>query len=160
MRPSALTDSRDARARRRRPARWLALDEARSVLANRSVVFVGADVETGGRLFVGLTGVGCQVRLVRRRVQLGAFVQERVPSVVLIDFDDPDTEAPRLIRDLRADPRTAQATIVAVTSADPAAHRRRLAALGCDAILLRPTDPRLVAQELLRVAPRLAGGTA
>jgi CheY-like chemotaxis protein len=155
-----LIGSGDARARRRRPSRWLGLDEARSALANRSVVFVGADVETGGRLFLGLTGVGCQVRLVRRRVQLGAFVEERVPSVVLIDIDDPQTEAARLIRDLRADPRTAQATIVAVTGADPPPLRRRLGALGCDAILLRPTDPRLVAQELLRVAPRLAGGTA
>jgi CheY-like chemotaxis protein len=151
-----LMGSGDARMRRRRPSRWLALDEARSVLANRAVVFVGADVETGGRLFVGLTGVGCQVRLVRRRIQLGAFVEERVPSLVLIDFDDPETDGPGLVRELRADPRTARAIIVAVTGAAAPPPRRRLAAIGCDALLLRPTDPRLVAQELLRVVPQLA----
>ena len=149
--------STDTRPRRRRPSRWLAFDEARSVLANRAVVFVGTDVETGGRLFVGLTGVGCQVRLVRRRIQLAAFLAERVPSVVLVDFDDPAAEASRLVRELRADPRTANAIIVAVTGGgDPAPPRRRFAAVGCDAVLSRPTDPRLVAQELLRVAPRLA----
>jgi CheY-like chemotaxis protein len=145
----------ELRPRRRRPSGWLPVDQARSVLAGRSVVFVGADVETGGRIFVGLSRAGCHVRLVRRRVQLGSFIDERVPSLILIDFDDADNEPPRLIRELRADPRTARALIIAVTSGDPP-PRRRLGALSCDAVLARPTDPGRVAQELLRVAPLLA----
>lgn len=71
-----------------------------------------------------------------------------LPDVVLTDIQLPDLDGLELTRRLRADARTANLTIVAVTAYAAASDREEALAAGCDAYVAKPIDtralPRLV----------------
>ena len=69
-----------------------------------------------------------------------ALALERNPRVVLLDIQLPDMDGREALRHLRADPRTATMTVVAVTAYAMAEDGERFLAAGFDGYLPKPTD--------------------
>jgi CheY-like chemotaxis protein len=74
-----------------------------------------------------------------------ALARTRRPDVVLLDLHLPDMDGEDVIRQLRADPRTATLSIVTVSADGSEARTHRLRAMGCTNHLVKPFDlPRLL----------------
>ena len=69
-----------------------------------------------------------------------ALALERNPRVVLLDIQLPDMDGREALRHLRADPRTATMTVVAVTAYAMAEDGDRFLAAGFDGYLPKPID--------------------
>jgi CheY-like chemotaxis protein len=132
----------------------LNFDGAQRALAERRVLIVGADVENGGRAFVSLTHAGARARLVRRPDQLAIYLDEVRPDIVLIDCDIVPGGNTGVVRQLRRDPRTANAAMVGLSRHACRAQRARLLAAGADELLPKPVDARLFAQQLVQTLSR------
>jgi DNA-binding response OmpR family regulator len=135
--------------------RWTEFAEARTALAGRRGLFIGDDVESGGRAFLSLTHAGAQVRLVRRWMQIQRHLDEATPTLIVIDLDGVEGRGAELARTLRRAPATARAVIVGLIPSGFQGHRRRLLAAGFDELMAKPVDPRSFAQELVGTVTRL-----
>jgi DNA-binding response OmpR family regulator len=78
-------------------------------------------------------------------------LQERLPSVLLLDDDLPDGRGADLLRELRADPRTRHVEVIVCTSADPD-RRQQLARLA--PVIAKPFSLAEVEDALREVAQR------
>jgi two-component system CheB/CheR fusion protein len=78
------------------------------------------------------------------------------PDVVLLDIGMPGMDGYEVARRLRADLAVDGALLVALTGYGTEADRRRSAAAGCDAHLVKPVDPDEL-MTLIAAAPRRPG---
>jgi DNA-binding response OmpR family regulator len=134
-------------------AHTLSFEGVKRALAERRILIVGDDFENGGRAFVSLSHAGARARLVRRRDQLSAYLDEVRPDIVVIDCDDVSGGNTAIVSQLRRDPRTALAAMVGL-SCHAARQRVRLLAAGADDLLPKPVDARLFAQQLVEALSR------
>ena len=81
------------------------------------------------------------------------LAREHRPGLVLLDLHLPDMAGMELLRQLRADPLIADATVVVITADATPAQVRRLRRAGVAAYLTKPIDVR----ELLDVVVRASG---
>jgi PAS domain S-box-containing protein len=96
-------------------------------LANLSLVEQLLAYRPGWRLVPALQG------------QLGLeLAREHAPDVVLLDLHLPDVPGEQVLRQLRADPRTARLPVVVVTADATPRTMARLRAAGADAYLTKP----------------------
>lgn len=72
---------------------------------------------------------------------------EHRPDLVLLDLGLPDMTGLDVVRQLKADPLTANILILAVTGRAGSEERTRCLNAGCDGYLVKPVPPR----ELVRV---------
>ena len=70
------------------------------------------------------------------------LAREHRPDVVLLDLHLPDMPGLELLRQLQADPRTAEATVVVITADATPGQVQRLQSLGVAAYLTKPVDVR------------------
>jgi PAS domain S-box-containing protein len=70
------------------------------------------------------------------------LAREHQPDVVLIDLHLPDLQGDEILRQLRADPRTAHFPIVMISADATATQIQRLRALGANDYLTKPIDVR------------------
>jgi CheY-like chemotaxis protein len=68
--------------------------------------------------------------------------QSERPDVALLDIDLPDMPGLEVARRLRANPRTADIHLVAMTGFGQREDRRRTQEAGFDAHLVKPVDPK------------------
>jgi CheY-like chemotaxis protein len=87
---------------------------------------------------------------------LEAAASER-PDVVLLDIDLPDVPGLEVARRLRADPRTRDIRLVALTGFGQREDRRRTREAGFDEHLVKPVDPKELKKLLESILP---GGTS
>ncbi|HEV8479846.1 MAG TPA: PAS domain S-box protein [Candidatus Eisenbacteria bacterium] len=87
---------------------------------------------------------------------LEAAASER-PDVVLLDIDLPDLPGLEVARRLRADPRTRDIRLVALTGFGQREDRRRTREAGFDEHLVKPVDPKELKKLLESILP---GGTS
>ena len=76
------------------------------------------------------------------------------PDVVFLDLKLPDMDGSEVALLLKSDPRTASARVIAVTGRGEEHHVRQAHDAGCDEVLLKPVEPRLLAARL--APPRVA----
>jgi PAS domain S-box-containing protein len=74
------------------------------------------------------------------------------PDVVLCDIGLPGLDGYGVVRELRRDPATARARVIAITGYGGEEERERSRAAGFDAHLTKPADPTLLQQLLARSA--------
>jgi DNA-binding response OmpR family regulator len=131
------------------PPHALTFEGAKLALAERRVLIVGDDFENAGRAFVSLSHAGARVRLVRRRDQLAIYLDEVRPDLVIIDCDGVWGGNTAIVSQLRRDSRTALAAMVGLSHHPSPGQRVSLLAAGADALLPKPVDARLFAQQLV-----------
>jgi two-component system cell cycle response regulator DivK len=73
---------------------------------------------------------------------------EHLPDVILMDVRLPDVDGPTALVHLRADARTAEIPVVAVTSSAMMGDRERLLAAGFDGYLEKPISVREFAEQV------------
>ena len=101
-----------------------------------------------------LSGRGYEVRTAIDAKQALEVLQDFQPHLILLDIQLPDMDGLELARQLKADPRTRTAVIVAVTAYAMRGDEDKARAAGVDAYITKPIDKenfrRLVAQSLIK----------
>jgi len=93
--------------------------------------------------------------------QAQAFLARNLPSLVLLDLRLEGDDGLDLMRDIRADPRTRDLPVAAVTAQAMQDDESRVLAAGCDAYLTKPIDTRRLPQVVAElIAKRRAHGHA
>ena len=78
---------------------------------------------------------------------------EEVPNLILMDIQLPKISGLDATRQLRADPRTAQTPIIAITSYALSGDERRALDAGASAYLAKPYSPRELLDLIRKLAP-------
>jgi CheY-like chemotaxis protein len=73
---------------------------------------------------------------------------ERLPDLVLLDMGLPDMTGLDVVRQTKADPRTAGIAVVAVTGRDEASDRRACLEAGCTAYIVKPVNTQKLVRDL------------
>jgi PAS domain S-box-containing protein len=79
------------------------------------------------------------------------LAREHAPDLVLLDLHLPDIPGDEVLRQLRADPRTAAVPVVVISADATPKSIERLRAAGADAYLTKPLDVRLFLRTLERL---------
>jgi CheY-like chemotaxis protein len=94
-----------------------------------------------------LVAAGFLVRTAADAPEALALLETFLPRVILMDIQLPGLDGLELTRMLKADPRTCNIKILAVTASAMAGDERRARLAGCDGYITKPIDTRtLVAQ--------------
>lgn len=79
------------------------------------------------------------------------LAREALPDLVFMDISIPLLDGREATRRLKADPATAHIPIVAITAHAMDEDRARAAEAGCDTYLVKPVEPKRVADEVTRL---------
>jgi CheY-like chemotaxis protein len=93
-----------------------------------------------------LTAAGHDVRGAGTGRQTLTAAQDDPPDIVVLDIQLPDMDGYQVLAELRADPRTAQVPVVAVTAYAMVGDRDDALSAGFDGYLPKPISPRSFAQ--------------
>ncbi len=131
-----------------RPLRWVSFEEARAYLRGRRAIVLDSDIEQAGRVFVSLGQAGAHVRLARRFAQVVDLVPALQPHLFMFAtrLSEGSCLAELCALKARAFPPM---RLVALGGAGGRSERRRYLAAGCDALIAKPIDVHLFAQELV-----------
>ncbi len=106
---------------------------------------------------VVLTGAGYAVRTAVDAEEALQLLDSSRPQLILMDLQLPRMDGLELTRRLKADPETADITIVALTAYAMKGDDLKAYTAGCDGYITKPIDtdelPRMVAQHLERRSP-------
>jgi len=105
---------------------------------------------------------GFAVDLARTSTEAKDLLRVRTPDVILMDVQLPGMDGLAFTRKLKADPATAQITIVAVTAHAMAGDREQTLAAGCAGYISKPIDTRTFGRqvrEFLARSARASGAT-
>lgn len=80
-----------------------------------------------------------------------------LPDVILMDLSLPEVDGWDATRALKADPRTADIPIVALTAHALSSERDRALAAGCDDVITKPCAPKVLLAEVQRQLGRRRG---
>lgn len=95
-----------------------------------------------------LEDAGYEVLGAETGAQALRLVGERLPDLVLLDMGLPDTTGLEVVRQMKADPRTASIAVVALTGRDEEADRRACLAAGCAAYVVKPVNTQKLVRDL------------
>ncbi|HSL71355.1 MAG TPA: response regulator [Longimicrobiales bacterium] len=95
-----------------------------------------------------LEDAGYTVREAGTAEETMASVAEQKPDLILLDLGLPDRSGLEVARELKADSRTADIVIIALTGSVGAAEKRACLAVGCKAYFAKPMSPRLLLTKL------------
>jgi signal transduction histidine kinase/ActR/RegA family two-component response regulator len=142
------------RAQIREPAVPTALAISRAgILNGRHVLVVDDDDDTRELVAVALEQAGARAVKAATVAAAVAAIDVQVPDVVVSDIAMPTTSGYDLVRQLRADPRTATVPIIALTAYSRMEDRDFALAAGFTAHLGKPLEPRALVSLLSRLAP-------
>jgi CheY-like chemotaxis protein len=111
-----------------------------AVAAARRVLIVDDDEDSGESLRLIITGAGHEVRHLGQGTGAVAEAAKFKPDIVLLDIGLPDMDGYSVAEALRADPRTKDVHIVAVTGFGRDSDRARSVQAGIDDHLVKPID--------------------
>lgn len=100
---------------------------------------------------------GFAVRTAGNVQQASASMAEELPDIVLMDIQLPGTDGLTFTRQIRADERTAQLCVVALTAYAMPDDRTRALDAGCDDYIAKPIDTRTLPQRLRDALARRRG---
>ncbi|MDE1169691.1 MAG: response regulator [Verrucomicrobium sp.] len=92
------------------------------------------------------------LRAMDGRTALHLLDTER-PDLVVTDIELPDMDGLSLLQHIRANARTRDIPVVALTGHDERTYQERMLAAGCTAYLIKPIDTRTFSQCISRHLP-------
>jgi two-component system, cell cycle response regulator DivK len=121
-----------------------------SVLPARPLVLLVEDDLDSRRLFTAwLRDAGFRVDTAHNGYQALERAFDIAPEAIVTDLNIPGIDGYELTRRLKSDPRTDSIPVVAVTGYGPFTQDpSRAGRAGCDAILVKPCDPGVLAATL------------
>lgn len=131
---------------------------AKRQLTGHRALVIEEESESFGRMFVSLSSAGCPSTLARRWAQVEPLMRRTQPTMVLFSTQLSEMSAGEIVRNLRQDPGTKDAVLIAVAGRESKKERRKLLELGCDGYVWKPTDRYLFAMDLVARTPRLLDG--
>jgi len=129
------------------PERQTAEAASRTYRPERILV-VDDDAEVRQLALMSLTTVGFEVHEAADGQSALTTARHVGPGCVLLDLVLPDTSGLDLCRALRAEPATAESTIVMLTTSDGAAHKVEAFSSGADDYITKPFSPRDLASRV------------
>ena len=131
-------------------------DHPTVVRGTPSVLIVEDDPETR-HFFIGIMRMdGFSVDQAHNGLQALEKAVASPPNLVLMDIDLPGIDGIELCRRLRADARTRDVPVLAVTGYDDRQYPDRVLQAGADRVLMKPLDPDILLAEARRL---LSNGT-
>jgi CheY-like chemotaxis protein len=122
--------------------------------AARSILLVEDSDPIRTAFTILLEDAGYEVRGAANGGDALRMAAERLPDLVILDMGLPDMTGVQVVRQLKADPATALAPVVALTGRDEDADRRACLDAGCAAYWVKPVDT----QRLVREIPEFMNG--
>jgi CheY-like chemotaxis protein len=119
--------------------------------AHKHVLIVEDDLYLRDAFRMMLEDAGYQVSEARSAAEAITAVEQHKPDLILLDLGLPDRSGLDVAREIKANPRTADVTIVALTGRVGTAEKRACLEAGCTAHFAKPISPR----ELLKKLPEL-----
>jgi diguanylate cyclase (GGDEF)-like protein len=107
-----------------------------------SILIVDDDALNRKLARVTLSEQGYKVRTAAAAEEAMAAMREELPQLVLMDIQMPGIDGLELTRRMKADPRTRDVIVVALTAYAMKEDRDRARAAGCDGWLTKPIDTR------------------
>jgi DNA-binding response OmpR family regulator len=124
-----------------------------NLVASPRVLIVEDDPETR-RFYMGvLEDVGFVVEQAHNGLQALDKALVRTPDLVLTDIAVPGLDGIDLCRQLRADPRTRDVPVLAVTGYDDRHYADRAIEAGANRILIKPLQPDVLVAEARSLLP-------
>ena len=87
------------------------------------------------------------------------LAREKMPALVLMDFQLPGMNGIEAFKVLRADPQTSSIPIVAITASAMTEDRQKMAAAGFDGLQTKPINVREFLEVVAQVLKKSGGGT-
>ena len=97
-----------------------------------------------------LTAAGYAVVQAHRAEEAFVAVRRETPALVLLDLGLPGMDGLMLLHALRADPRTQDVAVIAVTARAMPSDEVAARAAGCDGYITKPVDTRRLLHEVAR----------
>lgn len=101
-----------------------------------------------------LSSKGYQVRTANSADEAVKAVEHSLPQLILMDIQLPGMDGLSLTRKLRADPKTANIVIIAVTAYAMKGDEEKALAAGCDAYISKPIDTRTLPDTVAKCLAR------
>jgi CheY-like chemotaxis protein len=107
------------------------------------------DTRTGYAEF--LTTFGFEVKTASHGGELQTLLESWVPDAIVMDLQLPKSDGWQITRELKADPRTHDIVVVAVSACVLPADRAAAEEAGCEAFIPKPCDPMDIVEALSRL---------
>ena len=117
-------------------------------MAGEPILIVDDNASNLKLLRVLLETEGFAVRTAEHAYAALQVLLEFHPRLILMDIQLPGMDGLTLARELKANPKTADITIVAITAYAMKGDEERALASGCNHYLTKPIDTRLLAQQI------------
>ena len=129
-----------------------------SIEARKTLVLVVDDFADNREMYSEyLSFSGYDVIEAKNGMEAIAAAQDRMPDIIVMDLSLPVMDGWEATRRLKADERTRQIPVVALTGHALAGHSRGAREAGCDSFLAKPCLPDQLVAEIRRM---LKSGTA
>lgn len=113
---------------------------------SKESILVIEDSVTSSRLFcLLLRNAGYDVKSAENVAEAIEVLKEFRPHLILTDILLPGTNGLDFAREIKANPATADITIVALSACNLTSDARRAASVGCSGYIKKPIDPRTFA---------------
>jgi two-component system, cell cycle response regulator DivK len=114
-------------------------------------ILVVEDHEWNARLLTALlVAAGFETRVAASGVEAQVLAESFRPDLILMDLELPDTSGVELTRALKADARTRDSIVVALTAHSPEDVAAEVAAAGGAGVLTKPVDPHAFGETVRR----------
>ena len=111
-------------------------------MANETILVVDDNPQNSKLVTFILQAKGYVVRTAAHANEALSAIAEETPRLILMDIQLPDMDGLTLTRKLRADERTRDIFIVALTAYAMKGDEERALEAGCDAYITKPIDTR------------------
>lgn len=122
--------------------------------ASESILVVDDNPQNSKLISFLLVANGYEVRTAADADEALAAVAEEVPGMILMDLQLPGMDGLTLTRLLKADPRTRDTVIVAITAYAMMGDEDRARKAGCDEYITKPIDTRTLPAKIAEVLAR------
>lgn len=117
-------------------------------MANESILVVDDNPQNAKLVSFLLSARGYSVRTAGTADEALAILEREVPQLILMDLQLPGMDGLTLTRKLKADPKTQNIFIVALTAYAMKGDEARAREAGCDAYITKPIDTRSLPAQL------------